>query len=75
MYGRLAEIAAEYLRKGSQVYFAGALRTRKWEDKEGRTRYTAPGDSWPTRMESAGGRADAGAAMARNEARGPRPGR
>ena len=40
MYGRLAEIAAEYLRKGSQVYFAGALRTRKWEDKEGRTRYT-----------------------------------
>jgi single-strand DNA-binding protein len=40
MYDRLAEIAAEYLRKGSQVYIEGKLRTRKWEDKEGRDRYT-----------------------------------
>jgi single-strand DNA-binding protein len=40
MYDRLAEIAAEYLRKGSQVYVEGRLRTRKWQDKEGRDRYT-----------------------------------
>ncbi|MGE0581411.1 MAG: single-stranded DNA-binding protein [Steroidobacteraceae bacterium] len=40
MFGRLAEIAGEYLRKGSQVYIEGSLRTRKWQDKEGRDRYT-----------------------------------
>jgi len=40
MFERLAEIAAEYLRKGSQVYVEGRLRTRKWQDKEGRDRYT-----------------------------------
>jgi single-strand DNA-binding protein len=40
MFGRLAEIAAEYLRKGSQVYVEGTLRTRKWQDKEGKDRYT-----------------------------------
>lgn len=40
MWRRLAEIAAEYLRKGSQVYVEGKLQTRRWEDKEGNTRYT-----------------------------------
>jgi single-strand DNA-binding protein len=40
MYDRLAEIAAEYLRKGSQIYVEGRLKTRKWQDKEGRDRYT-----------------------------------
>ena len=40
MFGRLAEIAAEYLRKGQQVYIEGKLRTRKWQDKEGKDRYT-----------------------------------
>ena len=40
MFGRLAEIAAEYLRKGSQVYVEGKLRTRKWQDKEGKDRWT-----------------------------------
>ena len=39
-FGRLAEIAGEYLRKGSQVYIEGALRTRKWQDKEGKDRYS-----------------------------------
>ena len=39
-FGRLAEIAAEYLRKGSKVYVEGAIRTRKWQDKEGRDQYT-----------------------------------
>jgi single-strand DNA-binding protein len=37
---RLAEIAGEYLKKGSQVYVEGRLRTRKWQDKEGQDRYT-----------------------------------
>ena len=40
MFKKLAEIAAEYLRKGSQVYIEGSLRTRKWQDKEGRDQYT-----------------------------------
>ncbi len=39
-FGRLAEIAGEYLKKGSQVYVEGKIRTRKWQDKEGQDRYT-----------------------------------
>ena len=39
-FGRLAEICGEYLKKGSQVYVEGSLRTRKWQDKEGQDRYT-----------------------------------
>jgi len=39
-FSRLAEIAGEYLKKGSQVYVEGRLRTRKWQDKEGQDRYT-----------------------------------
>ncbi|HXG28531.1 MAG TPA: single-stranded DNA-binding protein [Nevskiales bacterium] len=39
-FGKLAEIAGEYLKKGSQVYVEGSLRTRKWQDKEGKDRYT-----------------------------------
>jgi single-strand DNA-binding protein len=40
LFEKLAEIAAEYLKKGSQVYIEGSLRTRKWQDKEGKDRYT-----------------------------------
>jgi len=40
LFGRLGEIAGEYLRKGSQVYIEGRLRTRKWQDKNGNDRYT-----------------------------------
>ena len=39
-FGKLAEIAGEYLKKGSQVYVEGSLRTRKWQDKEGQDRYS-----------------------------------
>ena len=39
-FNRLAEIAGEYLKKGSQVYVEGSLRTRKWTDKEGQEKYT-----------------------------------
>ncbi len=40
LFKRLAEIAGEYLRKGSQVYIEGSLRTRKWQDKNGQDRYS-----------------------------------
>ncbi len=40
LFGRLGEVAAEYLRKGSQVYIEGRLRTRKWQDKQGNDRYS-----------------------------------
>lgn len=40
LYGKLAEVAGEYLRKGSQVYIEGELRTRKWTDQSGQERYT-----------------------------------
>lgn len=39
-YGKTAELAGEYLQKGSQVFFSGRLQTRKWEDKEGETHYS-----------------------------------
>src|SRR5215510_14716758 len=39
-FGRQAEIAGEYLKKGSQVYVDGILRTRKWQDKDGQDRYS-----------------------------------
>ena len=40
MFGRVAEVAGEYLKKGSQAYFEGRLQTRKWTDKEGQDKYT-----------------------------------
>ncbi|GAB4292472.1 MAG: single-stranded DNA-binding protein [Thiohalomonadaceae bacterium] len=40
MFGRLGEIAGEYLKKGSQVYIEGRLQTRKWQDQSGQDRYT-----------------------------------
>jgi single-strand DNA-binding protein len=39
-FGRLATVAGEYLKKGSQIYVEGSLRTRKWQDKEGQDRYS-----------------------------------
>ena len=40
MFGRLGEIAGEYLKKGSKVYVEGRLQTRKWQDRDGNDRYT-----------------------------------
>lgn len=40
MYRKLAEIAEQYLKKGSQIYVEGRIRTRKWQDKEGQDHYT-----------------------------------
>jgi single-strand DNA-binding protein len=59
MFGRLAEIAGEYLRKGSQVYIEGGLRTRKWQDKEGHDRWTT--EIVANEMQMLGGRPDASA--------------
>ena len=59
MFGRLAEIAAEYLRKGSQVYIEGKLRTRKWQDKQGNDRWTT--EIIADEMQMLGGRSGAGA--------------
>ena len=58
LFGRLGEIAAEYLRKGSQVYIEGRLRTRKWQDKEGRDRYTT--EIIGSEMQMLGGRGGGG---------------
>jgi len=58
MFNRLAEIAAEYLRKGSQVYIEGKLRTRKWQDKSGNDRYTT--EIIADEMQMLGGRGGSG---------------
>ena len=58
LFEKLAEIAAEYLRKGSQVYIEGSLRTRKWQDKEGKDRYTT--EIVGREMQMLGGRGGAG---------------
>jgi single-strand DNA-binding protein len=56
--GRLAEIAGEYLKKGSQVYVEGRLRTRKWQNKEGQDVYTT--EIMATEMKMLGSRSGAG---------------
>ena len=57
-FGKQAEICGQYLKKGSQVYVEGSLRTRKWQDKDGNDRYTTEirGD----RMQMLGGRGGGG---------------
>jgi single-strand DNA-binding protein len=58
MWNRLGEIAAEYLRKGSQVYIEGRLQTRKWQDKTGNDRYST--EVVASEMQMLGGRAGGG---------------
>jgi single-strand DNA-binding protein len=69
MFDRLAEIAAEYLRKGSQIYVEGRIRTRKWQDREGQDRYTT--EIVVNEMQMLGGRgsADRGAGGAPDRSR------
>ncbi len=67
LFGKLAEIAGEYLRKGSQIYIEGKLQTRKWQDKQGQDRYTTEVvvDGFSGVMQMLGGRGgDAGGAPA-----------
>ncbi len=50
LYRRLAEVAAQHLKKGSRVYVEGRLRTRKWQDKEGKDRYITEIEAAELRM-------------------------
>ena len=70
-FGRQAEIAGEYLKKGSQVFIEGRLQTRKWEDKEGVDRYVTEiiGD----RFQMIGKRSDADDAPASKPSEKPAP--
>ena len=68
LFNRLAEIAGEYLRKGSQVYIEGKLQTRKWQDKEGNDRYTT--EIIANEMQMLGGK---GERQAKDENTAPRP--
>ena len=58
LFGRTAEVAAEYLKKGSQVYIEGRLRTRKWQDKQGNDRYST--EIVANDMQMLGGRGGSG---------------
>jgi single-strand DNA-binding protein len=76
-FGRQAEIAGEYLKKGRQVYIEGRLQTRKWQDKEGQDRYTT--EIVADRMQMLGSREGSGAPVAaesaeRNSAAEPKSG-
>lgn len=57
-FSRLAEIAGEYLKKGSQVYIEGKLRTNKWQDQNGQDRYTT--EILANEMQMLGGRGESG---------------
>ena len=63
LFGKLAEVAGEYLRKGSQVYIEGQLQTRKWQDQSGQDRYTTEVvvQGFNGVMQMLGGRAQGGA--------------
>lgn len=58
LWGRLAEIAGEYLAKGRTVYIEGRLQTRKWQDKDGRDRYTT--EIVGEKMQMLGGKGEGG---------------
>jgi single-strand DNA-binding protein len=70
LWNRLGEIAAEYLKKGSQVYIEGRLRTRKWQDKSGNDRYTT--EVVASEMQMMGGRGGGGGGGASQETRDSR---
>lgn len=64
-FGKLAEIAGEYLKKGSQIYVEGRLQTRKWQDQQGQDRYTT--EIVANEMTMLGGRGGAQASPPRDE--------
>src|SRR3954468_24706471 len=72
MFGKHAEIAGEYLKKGSQVYVEGRLQTRKWQDKEGVDKYTT--EIVADRMQMLGSRQGMGGGGADREAPAEREG-
>src|SRR3954471_4067442 len=70
-FGKTAEIAGEYLRKGNPVYIEGRIRTRKWQDREGQDRYTT--EIVADRMQLLGGKRDAGEQTESREAPAQQP--
>jgi single-strand DNA-binding protein len=72
LFGKLGEIAAEYLRKGSQVFIEGKLRTRKWQDKQGNDRFTT--EIIADNMQMLGGRGGGGGGGGGGPDRSPGPG-
>ena len=64
-YRRLAEIAGQYLKKGSQVYIEGRIKTRKWQDKDGQERYTTEVEA--TEMKMLGRREGQGEPVGRDD--------
>jgi len=70
-FGKLAEICGQYLKKGSQVYVAGRMATRKWQDKDGQDRYTT--EITLDRMQILGSRQDGEGATAAPEKPAAKP--
>ena len=74
-FNRLAEIAGEYLKKGSQVYIEGALRTRKWQDQSGQEKYTTEivGSEMQMLGSKSGGSGSFDQSVPQQSAQAPRP--
>ena len=69
-FGKLAEICNQYLKKGASVYVEGAMRTRKWQDKDGKDRYTTSIKC--SEMKMLGSRSESGGGSD-SQARAPKP--
>lgn len=72
VFGQLTEIAKKYVEKGSQLYIAGKLKTRKWQDKQGQDRYTTEivVDGFNGVMQMLGGKGDNNQAKPQSESQG-----
>ncbi|HAN56567.1 MAG TPA: single-stranded DNA-binding protein [Betaproteobacteria bacterium] len=71
IFGKLAEVAGEYLKKGSQVYFEGSLKTRKWTNKEGHDQYTT--EIIADKMQMLGGRSGSASMDSQDSGESRRP--
>ena len=65
IFGKLAEIVGEYLKKGSQAYFEGKLQTRKWQDQQGQDKYTT--EIIADQMQMLGGKGDSSQQQAQQQ--------
>jgi len=72
-FGRQAEVVGEYLKKGSPIYVEGRIQTRKWQDKEGKDRYTT--EIVADRMQMLGGKSSGGGSFEVMENQSPAPAR
>lgn len=73
VFGGLAEVVGQYLKKGSQVYFEGKLQTRKWQDKDGQDRYTTEivVDGFNGQMQMLGGNSETATQKPQQQAQQP----